>query len=81
VISSLRGETERLLSEDTCGITYLAADAASFGEALFALEAADVRGRLARNARQTFENHFDARTVYGQLAEHLEAVARPSSTG
>ena len=74
VISSLRGETERLLSEDTCGITYLAADAASFGEALFALEAADVRG-ATRTQRAT-----DVRKSL-RRADRLRSARRASGSG
>ncbi len=77
VVSSLTGETEQLLSRESCGTTYQAGSAASLNDALCALKANDVRQRLAHNARRTFETHFQAETVYRQLAEYLEAFTAP----
>ena len=75
MISSLRGETEELLSDAACGITYEAGKAESFEEALMALEPRDARSRAGLNARRTFEERFQAERVYGRLAEYLEALA------
>lgn len=75
VISSLKGETEELLSDAACGTTYQAGNAESFENALKAFEPSDARRRAGVNARRTFEERFQAERVYGHLAEYLEALA------
>jgi len=75
VLSSLTGETARLLADAQCGLTYDAGDASSLANALLSLQSPDARQPLAMNARRTFEARFRAETVYARLADHLESVA------
>ncbi|HLA71090.1 MAG TPA: glycosyltransferase family 4 protein [Steroidobacteraceae bacterium] len=82
VISSLRGETESLLSETASGVSYAAGSAASFAASLLALEPDAARAPLADNARRTYEARFQAETIYANLADHLELLARqPDKNG
>ncbi|MGE5373162.1 MAG: glycosyltransferase family 4 protein [Solirubrobacterales bacterium] len=77
VISSLRGETEQLLSEYECGMTYTAGDPESLAGVLTRLADNEAVWRaLGENARRLFEARFDARQVYGDLADYLEETAR-----
>jgi glycosyltransferase involved in cell wall biosynthesis len=75
VISSLTGETERLLGHHDCGSTYAAGDAAALTRALRALAPPAERERVGANARRKYEEAFRADAVYGRLARYLEALA------
>lgn len=77
LISSLQGELEKLLEENTCGLTYQEGEPGSLERALIALH--DDRERLAtlaRNAQELFERSFSAEFVYGSMCDYLEAFTR-----
>ena len=75
VVSSLRGETERFLSESACGVTYPAGDAPALAALLQRLAADDTaRREMGRRALARYDAEFSAQQVYGRLADHLERL-------
>lgn len=77
VVSSLRGENERLIEQHACGLTYRAGDGADCWRQLSALLADPARRRsTGENGRRLFRESFDGRAVFEKLVDHLESVAR-----
>ncbi len=76
VLSSLHGETERLLAESGCGLTYEASDPESFSTALQGLlENPQQRTEMGRRALERFRSGFAASAIYQHLASHLIGIA------
>ncbi len=76
VLSSLAGETEALLREQHCGLTYDAADPAGpVTQMLSLLDEPGLHRRLSGNAASTFATHFSADIIDAQAIAHLERVA------
>lgn len=76
VISSLKGELEKLLERDHCGITYPNSDSQKLANILLDLhENRKKLGDMGGKAGQVFGGKFDAQRVYGDLIDHLEAIA------
>lgn len=77
VLSSLRGEMERVLSEKRCGMTYQAGDARSLVKAIrFLAEHPEEALRMRQKARETFEERFSVNRVYPGMIEQLEKIAK-----
>lgn len=78
VLSSLRGETARLLHEAGCGASYPAGDAPALAALLKQLSANETaRAEMGRRALERYDAEFSAQSVYGRLADHLEEFVRP----
>lgn len=77
VISSLRGELERLLAREACGLTYAESDPSDLARVVRSL-ASDPQGRqaMAHNARSVYVRDFVAESVYGRLTDYLLGMAR-----
>jgi len=72
ILSSLRGETEQLLAECGCGLTYDASRPESFAAALQRLLAdPHARTAMGRRAEDRFRSVFDAAAIYPRLASHV----------
>lgn len=82
VLSSLRGETERLLASNDCGLTYAEQDGAALAACIRLLfDDASLRGQLGRNALRLFNERFTAERVYGELIEELGRLAAAAKAG
>jgi glycosyltransferase involved in cell wall biosynthesis len=77
VVSSLRGETEVLLRDADCGVTYDAREPDTLRRAVARLlDEPGARDRLARNALAIFGAQFSAERIDDELLRYLEDVAR-----
>jgi len=79
VVSSLRGENQRLIEGHACGLTYRPGDAWDCLAKITVL--ADDRGlrrAMGQRARKLFVEQFDSSAVLDGMAAHLEAVAMRS---
>lgn len=75
IVSSLRGETQRLLAECNCGVTYDASTPESFVATLKPLvDNPQQRTAMGRRALERFRSVFDATIIYRELSAHLEAI-------
>lgn len=82
VISTLRGELERLLRVNECGITTPDGDPQAIADALRKLlNDKSAREKLASNARVLYETYFMSDVVYGRLIEHLRVIATQHCQG
>ena len=80
ILSSLRGESQALLTGAACGLTYAAGDPGSFAAALESLLAdPEQRRAMGRRALAKFERDFRADAVYAALVRHLEGIVTPRS--
>ena len=76
VLSSLRGELDRIISENGCGLSYEAGDAEGLASAVLKLHGDPaLRRRMGENARRLFEERFSAGRVYSSMIDHLERLA------
>ena len=76
VVSSLDGDTARLLAETGAGRTYRNGDAADFAETvLHYLNDAPALARARNAAYELFDAHFDSTQVYGSYADHITLEA------
>ena len=76
VLSSLRGELDRIISESGCGLSYEAGDAEGLASAVLKLHGdPELRRRMGENARRLFEERFSAGRVYSSMIDHLERLA------
>ena len=77
ILSSLEeGVVANLLQEHHCGLTY-GKDSERLAQAIRRLlDSPGERQQMARNARRLFEERYVAEKVYGDMALHLEAIAR-----
>jgi glycosyltransferase involved in cell wall biosynthesis len=77
ILLSLGGEAREIVEGAGCGVFYEPEAAESLESAVRRLsEDQALRDRMARCARQTFEERFSASMVYGRMADHLEARTR-----
>lgn len=77
LLSSLRGELERLLNEAACGLTWVEGDAGSLVACIERLRLdADLRRQMGENSLLVYRTRFTAEIVYGQLIDHVCAIAR-----
>lgn len=75
VISSLKGELERLLITYNCGINYDPGDASDLARIILKLKHdPDLILQMSANARILFNNQFDADSIYNSLVTHLEKI-------
>jgi glycosyltransferase involved in cell wall biosynthesis len=76
VVSCARGEAVRLVTENNCGLTYTKCKPDSLAAAIRYLSDNDQqRNHMGNNALRVFEEKYTWRTVYGQMATHLERLA------
>jgi len=76
VISSLQGRFRTLVTQRACGLNYNSDAPHELAAAIERLCAEPaMRGELARNARELFEEQFDGRKVYGAMIDYLIDVA------
>jgi glycosyltransferase involved in cell wall biosynthesis len=76
VVSSLVGEAAELIERYRCGLNYRLQDSHSLATELSKLICdGDLRQTMGQNARQLYENRFEAGVVYAQMANHLEQLA------
>ena len=77
ILSSLKGETETLLSSNRCGLTYNASDTKDFLEKLFILiNDNDLRKKMSSNSASLFRNCYSADEVYTRMVNFLEGLAQ-----
>jgi glycosyltransferase involved in cell wall biosynthesis len=75
IVSSLRGETESLLRDERCGVTYRPQEAGSLSAAIESLARDSGRRRqMAGNCLRLFESRFRAERIYDQMLLHLERL-------
>jgi glycosyltransferase involved in cell wall biosynthesis len=75
ILSSLRGESEALLVEHECGLSYSSAD--QLADRLHQLCTRPQQlQNMADRARQLFTQSFDARHIYPRMADHVEQLGR-----
>lgn len=76
LLSSLRGELGRLLSEAACGLTWTEGDAGSLVACIDRLRNnPDLRRQMGENSLLVYRTRFTAEIVYGQMIDHLCAIA------
>jgi len=71
IVTCMRGEVREIVEQNGLGAYYEEGDTVSFGAAVRKAAALDEDAR--RRAREYFQAHFDAETVYRQLLEEVEA--------
>jgi glycosyltransferase involved in cell wall biosynthesis len=77
ILSSLKGETETLLSSNGCGLTYNASDTEDFLEKLFILiNDNDLREKMGSNSVSLFRSCFSIDEVYARMVNFLEGLAQ-----
>lgn len=77
VVSSLRGELERLLENHRCGITYAPGDIEALVRILSDLyDHPDKRQQLGANAHRLFHEQFAAENVYPAMVRYIEEIRR-----
>ena len=77
ILSSLKGETEALLSSNGCGLTYNAADTEDFLEKLFILiNNKDLRKKMSSNSVSLFKRCYSTDKVYACMINFLEGIAK-----
>jgi glycosyltransferase involved in cell wall biosynthesis len=77
ILSSLKGETEVLLTKYRCGLTYNASDAEDFLEKLFILiNDKDLRKKMSSNSESLFRSCFSTDEVYARMVNFLEGLAQ-----
>ncbi len=77
VVSSLRGESARLLHDEDCGASYEPENKASLRDALLAVMDRRHAERSA-NASAVFDRRYRAEAVYGAYADHIEDLVSAS---
>jgi glycosyltransferase involved in cell wall biosynthesis len=77
IVSCLEGYSRQVLEEGQVARFYAEGDPEAFAGAIgHLLDAPDDRQKMGQAARALFEKEFRAETVYGQLVEDLERLAR-----
>ena len=77
ILSSLKGETETLLTSSGCGLTYNASDTKDFLEKLFILiNDNDLRKKMSSNSVSLFRSCFSADEVYARMINFLEGLTQ-----
>jgi glycosyltransferase involved in cell wall biosynthesis len=81
IVSSLGGVLQRLIDQHHCGATYDNSNVQQLTSILSQLaQNPDQLHRMSTNARQLYQEKFDADLVYTQMANHLEQLARSRVT-
>jgi glycosyltransferase involved in cell wall biosynthesis len=76
IVSSLRGEAERLLARYHAGVHYDADDPQALVACLQRIgNDPELLARLRRNSTRLFEEEFDAEKVYRRMADYLTTCA------
>ena len=76
VVAPLRGEVEALITREGVGLTYSEGSGASLHQRLSQLlDDEPSRLRMRAAATRLYETRFTYEKVYGELVEHLEALA------
>jgi len=79
ILSSLEGETADILARHGAGCTYTPGDGAALLRLLERLSGDDaLRRELSGSAKAMFEREFQASSVYGEYARHVESMVRPA---
>ena len=77
ILSSLKGETEALLNNNRCGLTYNAVDTEDFLEKLFILiNNKDLRKKMSSNSASLFRSCYSTDKVYARMVNFLEGLAQ-----
>jgi len=77
ILSSLKGETETLLSSNGCGLTYNASDTGDFLEKLFILiNDNDLMEKMSSSSVSLFRSCFSTDEVYACMVNFLEGLTR-----
>lgn len=81
ILSSLRGETENLLNQYDCGLTYPAGDGHGLATLLMDLIGDERRlKRLSQSCCQLFDRRFRAERICDEMLAHLNAVVNDRRT-
>ncbi len=81
VVSSLKGRLEALLEAEHCGVTYENGSPESLAQTIVDLAADPERVREMRgNSLRLFEERYDARSVYGDMAQYLAEQVRDAGS-
>ena len=76
IVSCLRAETERLLCDEDCGLTYQAQDSRGLAAAIASLARDESRRmRMAANCSRLFETRFRAEAICEAMIAHLQKLA------
>jgi len=76
VLSCLKGQAQALLQANDCGLHYQEHDPKSLCDGVVQLFGdAPLRARLQRNGLHLYQTRFTADKVYGDMLDHLAAVA------
>jgi len=82
VVSSLKGELEKLLAVHACGVNYLEGNPEDLAATLVGLYDNRVRLKaMAENALRLYQGTFRAEKVYKELGDYLEELVRVSPQG
>ena len=77
VLSCLKGHTQALLDANDCGLAYQEHDAQSLCDGVIKLfNDPDLSSCLKRNSLHLYLSHFTAEKVYGDMLDHLAAIAQ-----
>jgi glycosyltransferase involved in cell wall biosynthesis len=77
VLLSLGGEARAVVEHAGCGVFYEAGSPQSLELAVRLLcDDRELRDRMAKSARRSFDERFSADMVYGAMAKHLETRAK-----
>jgi glycosyltransferase involved in cell wall biosynthesis len=75
IISSLRGESCELLEAENCGVYFDPNESGQLAESMVELLSDEIALRsMAESALNIFNRRFSARSVYSDLADHLEFI-------
>ena len=81
VLSCLQGHAQALLDAHDCGLTYQEHQPQSLADGVIMLfKDAALQARLRRNGRELYQTRFTADKVYGDMLDHLAAVAQTTAT-
>ena len=79
ILSSLRGEAERFINANGCGMTYEAGSAAELLSALIRLiNDPSLRERMSANALRAHREHYSSSAIYQRMVGYLEEICRAS---
>lgn len=77
VISSIQNEMAEIIAKKGLGFTYPCGDVQAFYNSVIKMtEDKDLRAKFGKNAKDIFENQFDARSIYSDYAAFSEEVAK-----
>jgi len=75
ILSSLKGETESLLSAENCGLTYDPSDPSQFASAVLEILNDKISDDMSKNAKKLYLKKYAAETVYLEYINLLEHYA------